>query len=79
MELPGRRKIRRPQRRVKGLVKEGEKMGGVKREEAGDGVRWRLNIRSREKLKEEKEEVTHHDKQITEMHPLAIIIVLPSN
>lgn len=65
------------------MVKEEEKMGGVKGEEAGDSVRWRPKTRCgeslREKLKEEEEEVTHHDKQITEMCPLAIIIVLPSN
>lgn len=83
MEQPGRREIRRPQRKVMGVAKEEIKMGGVKGEEAGDSVRWRPKIRcgesSREKLKEEEEEVTHHDKQITQMCPLTIIIVLPSN
>lgn len=60
MELPGRRKMRRPQRRVMGVVKEEVEMGGVKGEEAGDSVRWRPKIccgeASREKLKEEEEE-----------------------
>lgn len=77
MELPGTRKIRRPRRRVMGVVKEEVKMRGVTEKEGGDSVRWRQKIccgeSSREKLKKEEEEVTHHDKQIAE------IIVLPSN
>lgn len=58
-----------------GVVKEEEKMGGVKGEEGGYTVRWRPKVRygesSREKLKDEEEEATHHNKQITEMCPLA--------